>query len=238
MAADKNSLKKILQSFLTENTSDGKHLLAALAWEPSVLGDAPGAFASDLDVAVDGAARLAARKDPEHPLNQQLARKRTLALFKRLETSGFGKLMLGRRGRPTRFEWPTARSERLMRDAVSELGIHEPRHLVPPPIPTVEAKQPLRRAEVVALLEEHRSEIQMLGVRVLSLFGSVARDEARPDSDIDFLVTYEGPVTSDAFFATKFFLEDLFGRPVDLVIDTSLRDRIRRAIEPELIRVA
>ena len=71
-----------------------------------------------------------------------------------------------------------------------------------------------------------------------ALFGSIARDDARPDSDVDLLAAFDSGVTSEAFFDTKFFLEDLLGRRVDLVTEAALRDRVRSAIEPELIRVA
>ena len=52
----------------------------------------------------------------------------------------------------------------------------------------------MRRAEVIAVISAHREEMaRRFGVRSLSLFGSVARDEARPDSDDDLVVEFEGP---------------------------------------------
>ena len=58
--------------------------------------------------------------------------------------------------------------------------------------------QTMRRTDVIALLAPRRDEIaQRFGVRSLSLFGSVARDEARPDSDVDVLVEFNGPTTFD-----------------------------------------
>jgi uncharacterized protein len=48
----------------------------------------------------------------------------------------------------------------------------------------------LKRAEVLAILETHQGRLKALGVKTLDLFGSVARDEARPDSDVDFLVEF------------------------------------------------
>ena len=55
-------------------------------------------------------------------------------------------------------------------------------------------------------------------MRTLGLFGSAARDELLPDSDIDILVEFEGRSTSRGYFGTLFRLEDVFGRPVDLAI--------------------
>ena len=75
-------------------------------------------------------------------------------------------------------------------------------------------------------------------VRELSLFGSAARGEMRPDSDVDLLVSFKDAVTSDAFFGLKFFLEDLLGRRIDLVTSAALREPIRRAIAAELLSVA
>ena len=53
-------------------------------------------------------------------------------------------------------------------------------------------------------------------MRTLGLFGSAARDELLPDSDIDILVEFEGRSTSRGYFGTLFRLEDVFGRPVVL----------------------
>lgn len=70
------------------------------------------------------------------------------------------------------------------------------------------------------------------------MFGSVLRDEARPDSDIDVLVVFEGKPTFDAFMDLQFHLEDLLGIRVDLVTDKALRPQVRETIEGELLHVA
>ena len=51
----------------------------------------------------------------------------------------------------------------------------------------------MKRDEVLAILAAHREQLQEMGVKSLNLFGSVARDEARPDSDVDFLVEFNRP---------------------------------------------
>jgi predicted nucleotidyltransferase len=61
----------------------------------------------------------------------------------------------------------------------------------------------------------------------LALFGSVARDQASEDSDVDILVTFDGPATSAYYFGLQFYLEDLLGRPVDLITDKALRQELR-----------
>ena len=69
------------------------------------------------------------------------------------------------------------------------------------------------------------------------MFGSTARDTARVDSDIDVLVSFDGPATSERYFGVQFFLEDLLGRPVDLVTDKALRPELRPFIEKEAVHV-
>ena len=97
----------------------------------------------------------------------------------------------------------------------------------------------MRRADVIALVSARRNEIiHRFGVRSLSLFGSVARDEARPDSDIDVLVEFEGPTTFDGHMGLLVFLEDLLGRRVDVVTAKGLKPRLRPLIDQDLVRVA
>ena len=75
------------------------------------------------------------------------------------------------------------------------------------------------------------------GVIELALFGSTARDAAKSDSDIDILVAFDGPATSERYFGVQFYLEDLFGCAVDLVTDKALRPELRPYIEKEAVRV-
>ncbi len=90
-------------------------------------------------------------------------------------------------------------------------------------------------------LERLRGDIvnlRALGVRSLALFGSVARDEARPGSDVDVLVELEPPVRYERYCAVRERLEVLLGCPVDLVTVGSLREGMRATIERDLLRVA
>ncbi len=75
------------------------------------------------------------------------------------------------------------------------------------------------------------------GVTRLALFGSTARDAARPDSDVDVLVAFDGPATSKRYFGVQFYLEDALGCPVDLVSEKALRPELRPCIEGELVDV-
>lgn len=90
-----------------------------------------------------------------------------------------------------------------------------------------------RRHTVEALTRSMPELRGRFGVTRLSLFGSMVRDNARPDSDVDILVAFDGPATSARYFGVQFYLEDLLGRPVDLVTERALRPELRPAIERE-----
>ncbi|MBN8217360.1 MAG: nucleotidyltransferase family protein [Spirochaetes bacterium] len=72
----------------------------------------------------------------------------------------------------------------------------------------------------------------------LSVFGSAARDELRPESDIDILVEFKGLPTLAAYCALQDRLTGLLGRRVDLVTEKGLKPRVRPHVEKDLIRVA
>lgn len=91
----------------------------------------------------------------------------------------------------------------------------------------------MRRSEILQTLEARRDELVEMGVKSLAIFGSAARDEARPESDVDVLVEFREPATFNGYMDLKFFLEDLLGRPVDLVTRRSIRPRLKERIESE-----
>jgi hypothetical protein len=94
------------------------------------------------------------------------------------------------------------------------------------------------RLPAVELLAAHKQILaERYGVTDLALFGSTARGTARRDSDIDVLVSFSGVADSERFFGVQFYLEDLFGRPVDLVTDKALRPELRPYIEREAVHV-
>ena len=95
----------------------------------------------------------------------------------------------------------------------------------------------MKRDDVLRILREHHQELKDFQVKKLALFGSVARDEARANSDVDLLVEFEGRPTFDQYMDLKFFLEDLFGVAVDLVTVDTLKPRLRPRVESEAIDV-
>jgi predicted nucleotidyltransferase len=91
------------------------------------------------------------------------------------------------------------------------------------------------------IIRAKRGEIQRIaakhGARNVRVFGSVARGEARPDSDVDFLIDVE-PVTSSWFPAGLVLdLEDLLGRRVEVVTERGLNHLIRDKVLREAVPV-
>lgn len=91
--------------------------------------------------------------------------------------------------------------------------------------------------EALTLLREHEPELKRrFGIAKIGIFGSFARGEERPESDVDILVMFrDGKKTFDNFMGTKFYLEDLFKRKVDLVTDAALKPLIREPILREVV---
>jgi predicted nucleotidyltransferase len=92
--------------------------------------------------------------------------------------------------------------------------------------------------EVIISIIRNSEQIAQFGVKAIALFGSVARDEARPDSDVDILVEFEGTPTFRNYVKLNRYLEDLLGRKVDLVDWDTLRPEIRSHVEKDIIPIA
>jgi uncharacterized protein len=96
----------------------------------------------------------------------------------------------------------------------------------------------MNRQIALNLLKSHKATLaSRFGVNDLALFGSTSRDEARDASDIDVLVSFDGPATSARYFGVQFYLEDLLGCSVDLVTDKALRAELRPFVERDAIHV-
>jgi hypothetical protein len=96
----------------------------------------------------------------------------------------------------------------------------------------------ITRSHVLRMLTEHKIELmRRFGVTDLALFGSTARDVAGEGSDVDVLVAFDGPATSERYFGVQFYLEDLLDCPVDLVTDKALRSELRPYVEREAVHV-
>ena len=95
----------------------------------------------------------------------------------------------------------------------------------------------LKRDEVLSLVAAHQEELKQLGVKSLDLFGSVARDEARPESDVDFLVEFTIEAGFFDLFQVQHYLEAILGRGVDLGTQDALREDLREPVLKDLIHV-
>lgn len=96
----------------------------------------------------------------------------------------------------------------------------------------------MKREVVIRILKDRKTELRtQYGVKSLSLFGSVARDEATSASDVDLLVEFSRPVGYFGLFALQNHLEKVLGCSVDLGTPDSLKPRIRERVMGELIHV-
>jgi len=97
----------------------------------------------------------------------------------------------------------------------------------------------MKKEDVIQTLRAHQSEFtRRYHVKTLSLFGSVARDEAGAESDVDLLVEFSQPVGLFQFIEFQQHLEALLGGRVDLGTPRSLKPRIKDQVLQEAIRVA
>jgi hypothetical protein len=96
----------------------------------------------------------------------------------------------------------------------------------------------MKRALVLDVLKNSKPLlVERFGVIGLALFGSTARDSANENSDVDILVSFDGPATSERYFGVQFYLEDQLGTSVDLVTDKALRSELKPYIQKEALYV-
>lgn len=104
------------------------------------------------------------------------------------------------------------------------------------PADTVQSgNEAMRRDKVLATLAEHRADLERLGVKSIAVFGSVARDAAGPQSDVDVLVEFARPVGLFAFVRVQEYLQGLLGCVVDVVTPDGLKPQLRDHILREAV---
>ena len=96
----------------------------------------------------------------------------------------------------------------------------------------------MKRDVALKILSDHQSEFIKFKVKTLFVFGSVARDQARVDSDIDLLVEFSEPVGIFEFLDLKEYLESILKARVDLATKQALKKQLRDQILKEAIRAA
>jgi predicted nucleotidyltransferase len=88
--------------------------------------------------------------------------------------------------------------------------------------------------DAIETLRRYRRDVDAYGVNRIGVFGSHARGEQDENSDVDILVDFHEP-TFDNFMDLVFFLEDLFGREVDLVTTNALSPYIEAIVKREVV---
>lgn len=95
----------------------------------------------------------------------------------------------------------------------------------------------ITREDVLAILRKHKPELQRkYPLSSIELFGSYARNEQNPESDVDVIVEFSEPVGIE-FVDLLIELEAILGKPVDLITKKSIRPKLKPFIEPDLITV-
>ncbi|MGB3767659.1 MAG: nucleotidyltransferase family protein [Phormidesmis sp.] len=94
----------------------------------------------------------------------------------------------------------------------------------------------LNKQYVLEVLDAHRGSLNEFAVKALFLFGSVARNEATPESDVDLLVEFNRPVGLFTLLGLQSHLEEVLGCSVDLGTPTSLRPHLRETVLKEAVR--
>ena len=95
----------------------------------------------------------------------------------------------------------------------------------------------MKSADVIAVLRAHKAALQGRGVARAALFGSTARDEAGPDSDIDIMVELDPEARIDLYdyVGITQYISDLFPAPVDVSDRAMLIERVRETAEQDAL---
>ncbi len=94
-------------------------------------------------------------------------------------------------------------------------------------------------ARVVRVLRRHQRELRARGLTRLALFGSTARGDPGPSSDVDLLIEVDParPFGLFAFLDLKNDLAGLLGRPVDLAFPDAMRPRLREIVLRDAVEI-
>jgi uncharacterized protein len=118
------------------------------------------------------------------------------------------------------------------------LDLEDQHDVTAPPDAAAKAPPATSRDEVLARIRAVRAELEELGVRSVKLFGSAARDELGPESDIDVLVEFKETPSLRPFIGTLDLLEQTLGRRVDLLTPGALDRRLAERIADDLTDAA
>ena len=92
------------------------------------------------------------------------------------------------------------------------------------------------KKQIFYKFNEYGDDIRSFGVKRIGLFGSFAKGQQHPKSDMDVLVEFKrGQKTFDHFMDLKFFLQKHFGKKVDLVLKDALKPTIRQKVLQDVL---
>jgi predicted nucleotidyltransferase len=94
------------------------------------------------------------------------------------------------------------------------------------------------REHVIATLRGHELELRAAGILRLSLFGSTARGDDRPDSDIDLLAAFDNTrrISVLDVVGMEVQISRMLGRTVELVEEGTLKPRVQKNVDAEAVR--
>ena len=96
----------------------------------------------------------------------------------------------------------------------------------------------MTRNDVFQIISNHWANFSQFKVSAIFIFGSFARDEAKPSSDVDILVEFHEPIGLFEFVRLKKYFETILNRNVDLVTKDALKPQLRAGILKEALRAA
>jgi predicted nucleotidyltransferase len=95
--------------------------------------------------------------------------------------------------------------------------------------------EPITAAEIIGILRMHEAALRAAGIRALSLFGAVARGEARTNSDIDLAAEFDPTAKMDLIRLER-ELRELLGREVQILPERIRKQRLRAEVDRDRVR--
>ena len=95
----------------------------------------------------------------------------------------------------------------------------------------------MTRQEALAVLKKHADELRARGIVHAALFGSLARGDGGPNSDIDILIEVDPALKLDmfAYAGLKRCVSELFAEPVDVVNKDALKPQLRQPVAADAV---
>jgi len=92
--------------------------------------------------------------------------------------------------------------------------------------------------EIQEIIKNNKKELkEKFKVKEIGVFGSYVKSEEKKGSDVDILVEFEGRIGLIEFMKLEYYLSDLIGVKVDLVMKTALKPRIGKRILKEVVYI-